>query len=660
MNLKFFVFEEITNSMARELSEQLSRQPSAPLSLTINSYGGDVSAALGMCATLRAHHGPISIEVQGVAASSATLILTCGPVAMAVDALAMIHAPWSEATGDAAVMRESAEVLDRYTDAMVLAYSAKLKLDVEAIRALLSDGKDHWFTAREAQEIGLVDTVLPARRIAANTGPLNVPARFKKMISSTELPSAEIVHIQDAAARDALAREQNRRREIKNLLVGPLARRPELVEVLNACLDDITVCAAEASQRLLKRQGEGVESIGGPGAVGSIGGPGAVSANFTLPPGSLTREFAAAERAIGRPVGFGGFGHRDFISAASDALAIRWGARLPKAHPAAQDFQGTGLLGLAAMIMSSTGHNPVGLPAASLVKAVLTTSDFPNLLIESVNKVLSTRVMQTALEHRALCEKGSLSDFKPTKVADLSGLPGLVRKYEAGEITYGSLSDSGTEYKLSTYAIGLAFTREMMINDDLDAIGPILRNTAASGARLERDLLFGLLASNPAMSDGQPLFSSAHGNVDTSGKGVSIEGLNAARVLMRRQKDANENYLLTVPRFIVVPVGHESDAEALIASLSYRPSADTEMQTPEWVRGLTVISDPRLDDQDPEDWYLISDPTVAPVIRLGYLNGRDTPETQEEVDFNTDTLRCKIRFDVAIAATGWAGAVKMA
>lgn len=663
MNLEILVYDGITAETARATTETLARQPSAPVTVRVNSYGGDLAAGLAMLNALRAHRGRVRIEVEGIAASSATLLLCAGFARMAENAALMVHAPWmSEISGNARDLRNAASGLDAMSQGMIAAYRAKTGKPAAEIAALL-DGSDHWFTPAEALAFGLIDEITAGLRIAARLGPLQPPAKCRPtMTQSAESPtSAEVIQIQDAAAREALAAEQNRRRDIKNLLHGPLARRKDLVEVMNACLDDMTVTADEASARLLRKAGEGLESIGGHGAVAhgasSIGGSGAVGNSVAGPHGALAREFRAVERG---PVGFGGFGSREFVRAASDALAIRFGAPLKNPHPAAQDLRETSLLGMASLVLSQAGTNPVGLSRSALVKAAMTTSDFPELMSVAANKTLGARFEAITLEHRAIAEKADLVDFKPAKVINTSLLPGLVFKPEAGEIEYGSITDGSTTYKLLTYARGLAFSRELMVNDDLDAIGLLLRNAATSGARLERDLIFETLTGNPAMGDGAPLFHATHGNLDTTGAALDIAGLNKARVLMRKQKDSSGAYVLTAPRYLVVPVAVEADAEALVASLTYKAGTDVERETPAWVRGLTIISDPRLDDSDPADWYLLSDPLVSPTLRLGYLNGRDTPEVEQDADFNTDVLRFKIRFDVASAAAGWSGAVKMA
>lgn len=474
--------------------------------------------------------------------------------------------------------------------------------------------------------------------------------------SITVLPTAtaDVVSLQDAAAQAALTREQERRREIRGRLTGSLAKRPELQQILAECLDDIHCTPELASQRLLAKMGESAEPLGGSWAVS----PDAV----TMPAGSLTREFRAAERAahIGNPTAFGGFGGREFIRAAADALSIRMGATPKQVHPAATDFREMSLTDMAGLCVSASGQNPMALSRSGKVHAAMTTADFPELLGTTANRSLATRFEALVSDHRQLCESGNLVDFKPAKIVNLSFLPGLERKLEGGEIKFSGITDGAESYRLATYARGLSFTREAMIDDNLDALGALLRTAANAAARLERDLVFGVLTANAPLSDGVALFHVTHGNLDSTHATVGIAGLSTARALMRKQQDSSGGFIMTNPRFIVTPVAEESTAEALVASLTYRPEANVEQQTPGWVKALVVVADPRLDAVDASDWYLLSDPAISPVIRLGYLNGVTTPVVEQDTDFNRDVLNFKVRFDVACTAVGYAGAVKMA
>lgn len=664
MNIEFFVYDEITPAMARDLGERLRASPSAPVTIRVNSYGGDLGAGLAMLNALRAHRGAVHVEIEGICASAATLFCCVGSVHMAENSALMVHAPWSSITGNARDLRDSAEGLDKMAEGMAAAYRQKTGKPAAEIAALL-DGRDHWFSADEALAIGLIDKIIPARRIAAKLGPLQLPARFTKMTENTTPNAADVASIQDAAAKQVLAREKARRSDIRNLLTGSYTKRADLRAVMDACLDDPDCTPAMASDRLLRKLGESAEPIYGAtgGFSESIGGSGALVVDgFTMPHGPLAREFYAAERAarIGNPIPFGGYGNREFIRAASDALAIRMGARPKAVHPAAEDFRETGITGFAALCLNAAGQNTTGRSRANIVHAAMTTSAFPELLGTAGNKSLVNRFEALTLEHRQICDSGDLVDFKPAKVINTSFLPGLARKYEGGEITYGAITEGAENYRLATYARGLALTREAMTNDDLGAFDGLVRAAANSAARLERDLVFGVLTANAAMSDGIALFHASHGNLDTGSKTIDAAGLSAARVLMRKQQDSSGGFVMTAPRFIVCPVALESAAESLIAALTFRPSSDTEIATPEWIRGLIPVSDPRLDAADVADWYLISDPRTAPVIRLGYLNGVQNPTVEQDVDFDKDVLKFKIRFDVACTAVGYAGAVKMA
>lgn len=83
------------------------------------------------------------------------------------------------------------------------------------------------------------------------------------------------------------------------------------------------------------------------------------------------------------------------------------------------------------------------------------------------------------------------------------------------------------------------------------------------------------------------------------------------------------------------------------------------MTTPAWVKGLQVIADPRLDEASDLDWYLLSETSVAPVIRLVFLNGARGPTVESEWDFTRDVMMHKVRMDIAACAVGFTGAVKL-
>ena len=147
----------------------LAELPVDYLTVRINSYGGVVSDGLAIHNALRRHQAAVTVAVDGVAFSIASLIAMAGDtVQMAENALMMLHAPWGLAMGNARDLRDLADTMDKYAEAMATAYANKTGRDKAEFVALLTDGADHYYTAAEAVEAGLADQVTAeAMRLAA-------------------------------------------------------------------------------------------------------------------------------------------------------------------------------------------------------------------------------------------------------------------------------------------------------------------------------------------------------------------------------------------------------------------------------------------------------------------------------------------------------------
>lgn len=650
------IFDDITAATAALVRDVLEHNPTAPLTVRLNSYGGDPLAATAIYNALQAHRGKVLILVEGVAASAATLICCAGYCSAPENALFMIHGAWTRQGGNAPQLRQSAEVMEKVSDGMARIYSQKTHHPLTQTRPLVDGKKDTWFTAAEALAWGLIDEITPALAVAARLGNLQLPERLKIMTESAETAAA-------IEAR-AITAERQRIADIASRFAMMTKGHPSQAPAIAAMQDRLINSGAtpqEASNELLSLIGAQCEPLGyGQGFNAGYAGYGAQTPVF-IPPGPLTQQVQAAHKYsfLGNPVSYGGYGNSEFIDAASDALALRMGAALDEVHPAARDFRGTSLTGMAALALQASGVNPTGMGADRLVQAAMTTSDFPVLFQESGNRTLVNRFEALAQDHRDVCVLGDAPNFKVQKNVNVSAHPSLERKLEGGEITYGSLTEGAESLTLGTFARGLSFSREAQINDDLGAFADTLQVAAHAAARVERDLVFGVLTANAAMSDGKALFHADHNNVDDTHAAINIAGLGKARVLMKKQKDASGGYVLTVPRFIVAPVALETDVESLVSSLTYRLDLLGDQQTPQWVKALRIVADPRLDAVDTGNWYLLSEPGTAPVIRLAFLNGQRSPVMEQDADFDRDVIKYKVRLDVAAAAIGFAGAVRM-
>ena len=128
------------------------------IDLRINSPGGDVFDGLAIANAMRAHPSRITVYIDGIAASIASIIALAGDrVKIADNAFLMIHNPWTIALGDAREFRTVADVLDKFTLSLAGEYVKKSGAKLETITAQMD--AETWFSAQEALDAGLVDAI---------------------------------------------------------------------------------------------------------------------------------------------------------------------------------------------------------------------------------------------------------------------------------------------------------------------------------------------------------------------------------------------------------------------------------------------------------------------------------------------------------------------
>jgi len=153
---------------ARDFLDEFKAVGNRRIVLRINSPGGAITDGLAIYNRLREHKAGVTVIIDGIAASMASVIATVGaPVRIAENAFVMIHNPNGLVAGDAEDMREVADVLDKMKASLVTAYVRKTGLAPEKIADLMD--QETWFSAREAKEMGFVDEV---------TEPVEAAARF--------------------------------------------------------------------------------------------------------------------------------------------------------------------------------------------------------------------------------------------------------------------------------------------------------------------------------------------------------------------------------------------------------------------------------------------------------------------------------------------------
>ena len=143
---------------ARQLVDTLKSIDADTITVRVNSPGGSVFDGIAIYNALRHHKAKIHVQIEGLAASIASVIAMAGDtVSMAENALLMIHNPFGWVGGDAEELRKMADMLDKTTEVIAKTYANRSTSELDAIKTMMND--ETWFTAAEALQEGLIDTV---------------------------------------------------------------------------------------------------------------------------------------------------------------------------------------------------------------------------------------------------------------------------------------------------------------------------------------------------------------------------------------------------------------------------------------------------------------------------------------------------------------------
>lgn len=660
------------------------------INVRINSYGGSVADGLAIYNALKRHPATKAVTVDGVAMSSASLIAMAGDtVEMPATSILMIHAPWGGIYGNAQELRDYAQVLDTYAEAMADAYVSKSSKARSDVLSLLQDGKDHYYTGEEAVAEGFADaTVDPTESepdenarafasgllhryatslthasggmaqmaiAAALRGPKGChaspqspptpgapttppaasgspqPAAAGVTPGVTDMTEEEKKALAAKARADALAADKSRREGIRAQF-APFANRTDVdVATLQRDCEDDAECTPEAAGvKLLAALGKSTTPLGG---------------GLRVESGSQDETKSYREGAI-------------------NALLHRANPNAHKIDERSQQFRGFDLGDFARDSVERSGINTRGLSKNEIaVRAMQSTSDFPLILENVVTKSLRTGYEGTQRTFLPFSRRATLPDFKQISRVQLGGAPNLLRVLEGAEYEQGTIGEGAEKYAVQKYGRIVAITWETIINDDLDALTRIPQAFGASAADLESDLVYAILTGNPAMSDGVALFHASHGNLGAAAD--LADALDPAqpnpiaemRKMMLLQKGIEGRYITVRPKFLIVPPELEETALKITnATILATKSQDVNVVGPT----LTPIVEPRLHDGSATAWFGAAEPTTVDTIEYGYLQGHEGVFTETKAGFEVDGVQVKCRHVFGAKAIDYRGLFKNA
>lgn len=659
---------------------------SGPISVRINSGGGIASEGQAIYTALRGYNGQVNVIIEGIAASAASLIAMAGDtITMTPGAILMIHDPaneWVEGRGTEDDHLAAATMLRTVANSYAEIYAKAAGMSVEDARTIMKaetyydgaaafaagfvtafgeDGDPSAPTAFDyrvyknapaklLEAAGSIQRLRPRASILAMMAGFSIPPAkgAKAMAKNKPAPSGGVARVTASENEEALSEED----EETDLPEAETIEDPEVDEEETSAEDadgdeeDVSPPAeALAIYRMCARAGlasDRAEHFISRGltcaqALAELNGKGdKAKMKNHAPRARILRDERETRRA-----GMAG------------ALVAQMQRQREVSGPA-RDYMGMSLIDMVAASIGYRGSlRSPGDRLSVLASASHSTSDFPAIFENALNKQLLDRYEAVNPTYRAIARKRNFVDFRDMSLVRSGDFPMLKKIGENGEIKFGTFGESGEIARISSYGVGLTISRQMMINDDLGAIDDTISRYGESIALFEEVTFYEAALSAVMKSDGKAMFHADHGNLASAASAITVTAVSAGRSAMIKQKNVDKNPILgNEPTILLVGADKLTEAEQFVNEITATKTSDVNVFTGGRLKPLmtTQIAD--------NSWYLLSERN--PNWVYGYLDGAEAPRLRTEEPFGTQGFSMTLEHDFGIGAADWRGGYKNA
>lgn len=368
-------------------------------------------------------------------------------------------------------------------------------------------------------------------------------------------------------------------------------------------------------------------------------------------------------------------GEDEFRRDAAEGLLLRGGVTFENPSQGAGRFSAMTLRDLAIECLERSGITDARrMSNDDLLREICTrqyfnpTAAFPTILDNAINKAYVEGHRQVPVTFDQWTKKGSLKDFK---VHDNNYLAGPVGEFlevpEGGELKNDIPTDAKRPTrKLKTYGKQFTLSRQAFINDDIDLVTRIpARYAAAARKTINTQCYRTLMDTTRPIYDGKPLFHASHGNLLTTGTGITQASVQAMIMALSTQKDEFDQPIIVRPAALIVPAGYAFDMYTLFFSPTINTSGNTQAVNPlyRYRDSIVPIEDPTINALaggfgNVMPWWLTGVREDTDFIEVDYLNGQEIPtirrmETPGQLGFVWD-----IYLDWGINVMDYRGAIK--
>lgn len=319
-----------------------------------------------------------------------------------------------------------------------------------------------------------------------------------------------------------------------------------------------------------------------------------------------------------------------------------------------------------------TGRKP-----AYLLKEAMTTSDFPLLFGDVLDRQLLANYREFPAVYRNYVKIAQVRDFRSVSRYTMDGAESTLDEVpEQSEYPASSLSEARFQYAVKKHGRRIPFSWEAMINDDLDALKDVPERFGRAARRSEQRFATTLYvdANGPHAS----LYTAGNANIINTTNGasddnppLSISGLQDGLTVLANQVDSEGEPILIDVVHLVVPPALQVTAKNILNAVEVRINeaggvSNQQLIVANWMRnGIQLSVDPYIphvasNANGSTTWFLFADPSMGrPAVEMGFLRGHTEPEifikspnamrvgggavAPLDGDFDTDSIQYKVR-----------------
>lgn len=281
-------------------------------------------------------------------------------------------------------------------------------------------------------------------------------------------------------------------------------------------------------------------------------------------------------------------------------------------------------------------------------EATMVTGSLAEITRDAVNKSLIAGYTEAPQTWKGpMRQAASVPDFKQIHRVRLGAVSNLPIWPDNTVPESANVSNEKVSYAVEARAEKVSFSWQLFVNDDMDALSRIPKLMGDAAARTVNAVAWAQITGNPTMSyDSVALFAAATGsrkrtNLATGTASPTTATIGAMTALMRLMRGLNtpegaesQDILNLTPKYFIVPATLEVTAKQLVMSTA-EPAATYNAGVYNPNAYLSLVVEPLLDASSTTAFYLFADPVRVDTVEVTFLQGQETPVTNDWIDNET-------------------------